>query len=67
MREEASLNTLRKINANDNDRLMDVANAIVRPIWAGDSVGSENLLSGSTDAYVGLAIVPATPALVLAQ
>ena len=46
---------------------MDVANAIVLPIWAGDSVGSENLLSGSTDAYVGLAIVPATPALVLAQ
>ncbi len=67
MREEASLNTLRKINANENDRLMDVANAVVSPILAGNSAESENLLSGSPDAYVGLAVASATPALALAQ
>ena len=66
MREEASLNTLRKINADENTRLMDVANAIVAPVLAGNSAESVNLI-GSTDASVGLAVAPATPALALAQ
>lgn len=55
---------MQKIDANENDRLMDVANAIVAPKLA-DAANPVNI-PGSVDAF-GLTAAPAAPALALAQ
>ena len=67
-RREASLNTLHKLNANENTRLLEAAEAIVAPVLeAGQPAASEGLLSGSDSFSIGLAVAPVTPALALAQ
>ena len=60
---EASLNTLHKLNAND-ESLIREAEAIVSPIM--EATGSESIISGSAFApNAGLNVAPATPALAL--
>jgi hypothetical protein len=59
---------MHNINANENTRLLETANAIVTPILeTGKSVESGSILSGLSDANVGLAFAPVAPALVLAH
>ena len=54
---------MHKLNANENNRLLEVAGNIVTPIMEG--AGSENILTDSS--VMGLAVAPVTPALALAH
>jgi len=56
---------LHQLNADES--LIREAEAIVSPVFEAKATGSESLLSGSTEAFAGLAVAPVTPALALAQ
>lgn len=60
---------MHNVNANENDRLMETADAIVKPILeAGTPTESGSILSGLVEASdAGLTVVPVVPALALVQ
>ena len=57
---------MHNINAKD-ESLIREAEAIANGALEVTPVGSESILSASTDSNAGLAFAPVTPALVLAQ
>ena len=58
---------MQNLNANENSRLIEAAEAIVAPVLEVSSPRSESLFSGPVDSNVGLAFAPVAPALAPAQ